>query len=176
MRKITVPLSDLTVAIGHSYEIACYLDLEEQKVVEIFEEYESQLRSLVDNASQPLPDLAAIISYIRQNGDLADWVQDTLVETAQIRYPEDEGRFLLLPKLDSHTAYGYMETFIASLVSEVMQDLLYTAIDGRGAFSRFRRALTRYPDYRQQWFDFEEEQKGEFIKGWLVTNDLSLEA
>jgi uncharacterized protein UPF0158 len=53
----------------------------------------------------------------------------------------DRGRYLEVPRAESHEGYGDMEDFVATLRDERLQELLEVAIQGRGAFRRFKDVL-----------------------------------
>lgn len=47
-------------------------------------------------------------------------------------------------------------------------DLLGIAIQGRGAFRRFRDVLGRWPDELERWFEFAAERKRGRARAWLA--------
>jgi len=55
-------------------------------------------------------------------------------------YPD---RYEPLPRTDSYERYGDMQDFIATVDDERVSQLLEVAIDGKGAFSRFKDVLAR---------------------------------
>ncbi|MDP2935487.1 MAG: UPF0158 family protein, partial [Dehalococcoidia bacterium] len=76
-------------------------------------------------------------------------------------------RFITVPKTESHEAYGDMEEFIVTVKDRILQGLLEVAIDGRGAFRRFKDVLARYPNEEQRWFRFRDERGRQRILEWL---------
>jgi hypothetical protein len=81
---------------------------------------------------------------------------------------EDPGdRFIRVPQNDSSESFGLMEEFIESVRDERAKDLLSRAIDGKGAFRRFKDTLFEFPKLREQWFAFENRQKWEWAADWL---------
>jgi hypothetical protein len=80
----------------------------------------------------------------------------------------DMGRYLAVPLADSHKAYRDMEDFIATVRDEPLQDLLSLAIQGRGAFRRFKDVLLGHPETRQRWFDFEAARLEARVRQWLA--------
>ena len=61
-----------------------------------------------------------------------------------------------------------MQDFIETVEKEALRDQLWDAIQGRGAFHRFRDILSRYPKVQQQWFEFEGECARKRIGDWLA--------
>ena len=49
-----------------------------------------------------------------------------------------------------------MEDFIATVEDEHLAELLEVAIDGKGAFRRFKDVLAHYPEERERWFRFKD--------------------
>jgi len=50
--------------------------------------------------------------------------------------------------------------------------MLDLALDGRGAFRRFKAVLSDYPVERERWFAFRQERLDQEIKEWLAENDI----
>jgi hypothetical protein len=50
---------------------------------------------------------------------------------------------------------------------EHLAELLEVAINGKGAFRRFKDVLLRYPEKRERWFKFKDERMEERALEWL---------
>jgi hypothetical protein len=99
-------------------------------------------------------------------GDLPEWQQQERQQARMIL--EDPGdRFIRVPQNDSSESFGLMEEFIESVRDERAKDLLSRAIDGKGAFRRFKDTLFEFPKLREQWFAFENRQKWEWAADGL---------
>lgn len=61
-----------------------------------------------------------------------------------------------------------MEDFIPTVRDERLQELLDVAIQGRGAFHRFKEVLQRSPMERQRWFDFHATRLEARAREWLA--------
>jgi hypothetical protein len=81
---------------------------------------------------------------------------------------EDDEKWLGLPHLGSHEAWRDMRDFAAEQDDPVVSELLLDAIDGRGAFSRFRRVLDRRPEYDSAWLAFTDERRLGRARSWLA--------
>ena len=91
-------------------------------------------------------------------------------ECEQIReeLEEDtEDRYLYVEKQTSHEGYQDMEDFIETVEDENLKDKLYIAIDGRGAFRRFKDVLYDHPEERERWLAFRDTHLEERIIAWL---------
>ena len=102
---------------------------------------------------------------------LPDWqAQQLLVADAVER--EYGSRFVAVPQVDSHKAYGDMEDFIATVRDPHLRELLDVAITGRGAFRRFKDVLLDYPRDEQRWFAFRDTKMVERVREWLAEHDI----
>ncbi|NEO84793.1 MAG: hypothetical protein F6J87_11145 [Spirulina sp. SIO3F2] len=90
--------------------------------------------------------------------------------------PEDEdweadeafmARYLLIPQDDSWEGYADMEAFIDTVTDPILQDKLAIAIDGSGAFRRFKNVLLGEPE-RERWFQFKNERVQRRVVEWLA--------
>ncbi len=63
--------------------------------------------------------------------------------------------------------YGDMQVFIQTVEDEDLREKLRIAIDGKGAFRRFKNVLVKYPEQRERWFEFKEERTKERVVDWL---------
>lgn len=74
-------------------------------------------------------------------------------------------RFFGLPsKFDIHE-YSIMERFIWSLPEGSVQDKLERAIQGRGAFRRFKDCIRSF-GIEQEWYDYEEKAYRDIAVQW----------
>ena len=68
----------------------------------------------------------------------------------------------------SHAGYGDMELFIGSVDDADRADRLAIAIQGRGAFRRFKDVLARWPDELDRWHSFSDERQRGRALAWLA--------
>jgi hypothetical protein len=72
-----------------------------------------------------------------------------------------------VPQADSHEEYNLMVEFTATVRDRHLRELLEVALDGRGAFRRFKNVLASYPKERERWFAFRDEDLRQQIDAWL---------
>jgi hypothetical protein len=65
-----------------------------------------------------------------------------------------------------------MERFITMVTNEDVQRRLGHAIDGKGAFRRFKDVLMTFADEREHWFNFRSERLRVFMEAWLAAHGL----
>ena len=80
----------------------------------------------------------------------------------------EPGRYLQVPRADARAGYDDMQDFIDTISGEHLQELLTVAIQGRGAFRRFKDVLAGHPGEEQQWFDFQVARLDARAREWLA--------
>ncbi|HWB82470.1 MAG TPA: UPF0158 family protein [Nannocystaceae bacterium] len=85
-----------------------------------------------------------------------------------------EGRFVHLDPASSREQYRWMERFVQSVTDEALKERLILAIDGKGAFRRFKDVLLSYPVERDRWFTYRANLLHIYINGWLDAQDILL--
>ena len=60
-----------------------------------------------------------------------------------------------------------MERFVSSVADEALRERLLIAIDGKGAFRRFKDVLLAFPAERERWFAYRSELLHFHIQTWL---------
>jgi hypothetical protein len=61
-----------------------------------------------------------------------------------------------------------MDDFIASVTNPGRADRLAIAIDGRGAFGRFKDTISRWPEEQERWYRFSDERCRGRARQWLT--------
>lgn len=80
--------------------------------------------------------------------------------------------YLRVDPVSSREQYRWMEHFIAEVEDPELKQMLLTAIDGKGAFRRFKDVLIGYPVDRERWFSFRSARLRECMEGWLAAHDI----
>ncbi len=88
---------------------------------------------------------------------------------------DDEGRYVKIPSTDSREGYKDMQDFIQTVDDEDLREKLWIAIDGKGAFRRFKDVLVWYPEERERWFKFKDERIEERVVDWLEWEGIEFE-
>jgi len=97
-------------------------------------------------------------------------------ETEEIyeRLDSEPERYLSIPTESSREGYQDMVAFTESLEDENLKEKLWIALDGRGAFRRFKDVLLSHPEKREEWFKFQDERLEKRIMEWLEENEIEL--
>ena len=98
------------------------------------------------------------------------------VETVKMKNQigEELDRYELIPKAESYEGYRDMQAFIATVEDDHLSELLEVAINGKGAFRRFKDVLLNYPEERERWFQFKDDRMKEKALEWLDDIDVTL--
>jgi len=105
---------------------------------------------------------------------LSDYVDDEETEKLKDKIDEESDRYERIPKDDSYQSYADMQDFIATVEDEHLAQLLEVAINGKGAFRRFKDVLLGYPEERERWFKLKDDRMRERTLEWLDDIDVTL--
>jgi Uncharacterised protein family (UPF0158)/Nucleotidyltransferase domain len=105
----------------------------------------------------------------RSTGEIVLW-SDWTAEQGE-EDPEARGLLPIEPIL-SGEGYADIQDFVAQVRDPRARDLLERAIEGRGAFRRFKDTLFEFPELRQAWFAFHDARMTQRALDWLVGEGL----
>ena len=105
---------------------------------------------------------------------ISDYMDDEETGKLKDQVEEDSDRYERIPEAESHKGYEDMVEFIATVKDERLVELLEVAINGKGAFRRFKDVLLNYPEERESWFQFKDDRMEEKALEWLDDIDVSL--
>ena len=81
-----------------------------------------------------------------------------------------DGNYLRIDPVSSREQYRWMERFIPMVEDADLRAKLSVAIDGKGAFRRFKDVLMAYGPERERWFTFRSERLRTFMEAWLTAH------
>jgi len=172
MRKLNVDLGELIYAFDDaSWEMSHYLDLETGQVVMITQETRWELERIYEEEYDPDAEQPFDLAEVLRQRDLPEWRQQALLEADRVE-AEYHSRYIGVPDADSHEGYRDMEAFIATVEDARLQDRLWRAISGRGAFRYFKDVLADHPRERERWFAFKDAQLDERVLDWLESEGI----
>src|SRR5579872_6136847 len=109
-----------------------------------------------------------------ENGDLLAIIEGEPDAAARrARVAANPNRFLRVDPASSREQYRWMERFVASVSEPALRERLLIAIDGKGAFRRFKDVLLAYPAERERWFSYRAELLHWHIHNWLGEHGIS---
>ena len=80
--------------------------------------------------------------------------------------------YLRVDPVSSREQYRWMERFIPMVEDPELRERLGRAIDGKGAFRRFKDVLMSYGPDRERWFAFRSERLRVFMEAWMSAHAL----
>jgi hypothetical protein len=78
-----------------------------------------------------------------------------------------DAAYMRVEPVSSREQYRWMERFIATVEEPELRQRLISAIDGKGAFRRFKDVLMAYPVDRERWFSFRSDRLRIAMEAWL---------
>jgi hypothetical protein len=103
-----------------------------------------------------------------ENGDLLSIVEgepDAAARRAKVA--NNPNRYLRVDPASSREQYRWMERFVTSVSDPALRERLLVAIDGKGAFRRFKDVLLAFPAERERWFAYRSDLLHFHIQTWL---------
>ncbi len=154
MKQLKVDLDEIAIAMERSDDFGSrnYLDTRTGEIVNIPDEVMSAAESEDEEEIERLP----------------DWEQD-LIETAKSVFSDEEGRYVDIPRRPSYEGYNLMVEFANTVKSRGLREKLDIALDGKGAFRRFKNVLQDHPDEKKRWFAFKDERMRQDVRDWLYS-------
>lgn len=157
MKKLKVNLNELVseMEMGEHVELSGYLDTETGEII-------SMPDSVMSAAEEGEEGIDA----------LTDWEKD-LAETAGKILNDEKGRYLLIPKRESREGWEIMSSFTGTVKQKTLREKLEIALNGKGAFRRFRAVLNDHPDELERYYKFKDDRMRETAVQWLLLNGIA---
>lgn len=172
MRKLKVDLGDLAFAFESGFdELTNYLDLETGEIVVVTDDTRGELEAIYEEMNVEVGEASPLPADLLAGRRLPDWQKQQVLAADAVERGYGT-RFVAVPQVDSHEAYGDMEDFITTVYNPHIRELLEVAIMGRGAFRRFKDVLYNYPREEKRWFAFRDERMLERVREWLEEYDI----
>ncbi len=83
-----------------------------------------------------------------------------------------DSNYLRVDPVSSREQYRWMERFIPMVDNLELRARLNQAIDGKGAFRRFKDVLMTHAEERERWFGYRSERLRTFMDAWLTAHNL----
>ena len=169
-RKVKVDLGELAIALDTDpSEVHQYLDLETGCIIPIMQEIADELEEIYDEDGNRV---VSVEDYVQQRDD-PDWQKEMMLEADRIEQGYGT-RYIRVEKEEPWDDYRTMERFIGTVEDAHLRERLWSAIQGRGAFRRFKDLLARHPQEREAWFEFKDARLQRRVANWLERHDIEL--
>ena len=158
MKKLKIDLEIIANAMEDTNrtEMDYYLDKETGEVLYVSEEVFRYAEEDEDNIREDLP----------------DWQKEDVKLAQDILFKKPD-RYICIPERPSYEGYNLMVEFTEKVEDESLREKLNIALDGKGAFRRFKNVIGDYPDYEKEWFKFRDERLNKKVVKWL--NSIGIE-
>jgi len=114
-------------------------------------------------------------SYLHLDTGEVIRIVDGIADPAMHQRVMKDAAYLRIDPVSSREQYRWMERFIATIEEPKFRDKLVRAIDGKGAFRRFKDVLMSYPVDRERWFAFRSERLRANMQAWLTAHGIEAE-
>lgn len=143
-----------------------FLDTQTGEVITFSEEILNELKDLLYD--EDYEEMADEIEYIEfdQEPEVPDWMFDEADLALEILL-NSISRYIRIPERNSDTAFSVMKEFVQTVRNRALQKKLLNALNGRGAFRRFKDILMAYPKERKRWHGYNAKASHEEIVNWL---------
>jgi len=157
MKKLKVDVEDIAMVMENQdrFGTQYYLDTETGEIVAIPDELMSALEE--GESCEGLP----------------AWELELLPKAKGIF--EGSERYEEIPTRPSYEGYNQMVEFAEGVTDPKIKRELSIALDGKGAFRRFKNVLRDYPKEETEWFKFKAERDREEVKDWLESIGIEME-
>lgn len=111
-------------------------------------------------------------SYLHLDTGEVIRIVDGVADPAMHQRVMRDSLYLRIDPVSSREQYRWMERFITTVDEPELRHALTTAIDGKGAFRRFKDVLMSHPVDRERWFTFRSERLRACMEAWLSAHDI----
>jgi len=108
--------------------------------------------------------------YNTETGEF-DWYNDYMDMEDDDSEKFDDDAWIAAPNQRDLNEYSIMEDFIYTVSDSHKKELLSVAIEGRGAFRRFKDTLHRV-DLLNEWYSYKHDAFVELAREWCARNGI----
>jgi hypothetical protein len=171
-RKVEVDLEELAIALDSDFpELRQYLDLETGRIIAVMDEMAQELDEIYEEIYDEDGNRAVTLEEVLQQRNDPDWQKEMILEADRIER-EYGTRYIRVERDDPYSDYRDMERFIGTVEDARLRERLWNAIQGRGAFRRFKDLLARHPQAEEAWFEFKDARLRKRVANWLAYHDI----
>ena len=176
MKTLDVDLGELEMALDNSFdEHIWYLDSETGELILVERRHiERGLNDVYDAIYDEEGERVQDLSSYLEGSDHREFDVEQLLIADRIRQ-DSEGRYIPVDRQDSREGYRDMELFVRRVEDEGLQDRLWRAIQGRGAFRMFKDVLLDHLEVRERWFAFRDARHEARARAFLERHGIELE-
>jgi hypothetical protein len=170
MKRLNIDFNDIQKAMEDVSrdKFEYYLDIETGEVIALSEEILGKIESrLYDSDYEEIENDIEYIEY-DEEPDLPEWMEDEVELVMEVLLDEDR-RYVHIPEREPQKAYKTMAEFIDTVENLILKEELSQALNGKGAFRKFKDVLIRYPKERKRWHGYNAKAVKNEIIDWMNT-------
>ncbi|MCD4785629.1 MAG: UPF0158 family protein [Candidatus Eremiobacteraeota bacterium] len=143
-------------------DLECAMELQQDEMTHYLDKQTGEIITIMDDISR----------YAEEEDidHLQDWEKRD-VELAR-KIESNWGNYIHVENVSSREGYRIMVGFAHTVKDENFQEKLFIALDGRGAFRRFKDVLYFNEDERQRFFKYHSESIKQIAEDWLESEDI----
>lgn len=173
-RKVRIDLDELAIALDtDSPELHQYLDVETGQILAIMEDIAWKLEEIYEEICDEDGNPVVTLEEYFQQRDDPDWQKEMILDADRVEQAYGT-RYLRVERDDPYGDYRDMERFVGTVEDDRLRERLWDAIQGRGAFRRFKDLLARHPQLEEAWFEFKDARLQARVADWLELHDIEL--
>ena len=143
-----------------------FLDLETGEVMTFSEEILGEVKArLYEDDSEEIADDVEYIEF-DEEPEIPDWMEDEVELALEILF-DTQARYPRIPERRSAAAYQSMVEFIETVDDLPLREELSGALDGKGAFRKFKDILLDRNKERKRWHGHNAKTMKAEITVWL---------
>jgi hypothetical protein len=85
---------------------------------------------------------------------------------------DSPGKYRSIEVVPSRIQYQWVSEFVKSIEHESIKSRMEAAINGKGAFRRFKDILLTLPDERRRWFEYRDRRMRVRVVEWIEENSI----
>jgi len=144
------------------------------EIIDMLDEQSDEMSCFLNTKTgEPFYLDAELYRAIEDEEDIEDFEDWQIEEIQKAKEIFDSENYLELPDKFDISEYKIMEDFCFSLENKFFSTKLQEAIQGKGAFRKFKDAVSQY-DLLDDWNKFKENALREFVIEWCKDNDLEI--
>lgn len=100
------------------------------------------------------------------------WQRENIEKAISI-LEDEKGVYVDFPLKNKYNEYEIIQDFIGTLVDDEIRAELYDAIQGRGAFRRFKDGVIEH-GMDKEWYRYKESRIKELVMEWCKDHDIKV--
>jgi hypothetical protein len=168
MKKLNVNIDEIQKAMEDVVRdtFDYFLDLETGEVMSFSEEILREVKlKLYENDAEEIGDDIEYIEF-DEVPEIPDWMEDEVELALEILF-DTQDRYPRIPERRSGAAFKSMAGFIDTIDDSILKEELSAALDGKGAFRKFKDILLARPKERKRWHGYNAKAMKNEILEWL---------